>query len=90
MAKQLIKVSTKLSAEQLEKLDRIKEVYSFKSTYEVIQVVMGVFISRTDVEECAEPTIDDEIDDMFASLRDHEEIEYIRPRRKLPNTLEYV
>lgn len=43
-----IKIGCRITPEQHNKLHRIKEEYGFKSTYEILQVLLGVFIDKTE------------------------------------------
>ena len=69
------KIPVRVDLEQWQRLDKIRADYHFKSTYEIMQYILGCFLR----------VLPDEIKEMFYDLSQAERhFEYVKPKRKLP------
>lgn len=66
-----IKIFSRVSRSDYNRLTEIKKKYGFKSNYEIVQYLMRCFlrVADPDKDTCTEP-IPVEIEEMFASMTD--------------------
>ena len=83
------KIPVRVDLEQWQRLDKIRADYHFKSTYEIMQYILGCFLRVADPMpgDDDEEVLPDEIKEMFYDLSQAERhFEYVKPKRKLHNT----
>ena len=81
------KIPVRVDLEQWQRLDKIRADYHFKSTYEIMQYILGCFLRVADPMpgDDDEEVLPDEIKEMFYDLSQAERhFEYVKPKRKLP------
>ena len=81
------KIPVRVDLDQWRRLDKIKTDYHFKSTYEIMQYILGCFLRVADPmpDDDDEEVLPDEIKEMFYDLSEAERhFEYVKPKRKLP------
>ena len=80
------KIPVRVDLEQWRRLDKIRTEYHFKSTYEIMQYVLGCFLRVADpTPDDEEEVLPDEIKEMFFDLSEAERnFEYVKPKRRLP------
>ena len=80
------KIPVRIDLEQWQRLDKIRADYHFRSTYEIMQYILGCFLRVADpTPKDDDEVLPDEIKEMFSSLSEAERhFEYMKPKRKLP------
>lgn len=84
---QFKKIPVRVDLEQWRRLDKIRVDYHFRSTYEIMQYILGCFLRVADPVpgEENDEIVPDEIKSMFSDLAEAERhFEYVKPKRKLP------
>lgn len=83
-----VKIFSRISKENYERLNRIKEKYGFKSNYEIMQCLVHTFLKYADPEiKRPHPNVAVEIDEMFQEFANVEAPQYIKPIRARRRTI---
>lgn len=82
-----IKIFSRISKGDYERLSSIRKKYKFKSNYEIIQYLVHCFLRVADPEndEQIEP-VPKEIEDMFSDLSEADrKFMFVKPKRRCPH-----
>ena len=82
-----IKIFSRISKGDYERLSTIRKKYKFKSNYEIIQYLVHCFLRVADPEndEQIEP-VPKEIEDMFSDLSEADrKFMFVKPKRRCPH-----
>lgn len=82
-----IKIFSRISKSDYERLSTIRKKYKFKSNYEIIQYLVHCFLRVADPEndEQIEP-VPKEIEDMFSDLSEADrKFMFVKPKRRCPH-----
>lgn len=78
-----VKIFSRISKENFDKLTRIKESYGFKSNYQILQCLVHTFLKLADSEiQEPHPSVEHEVEDMFKELAEVEAPVYQKPVRR--------
>lgn len=82
-----IKIFSRISKSDYERLSSIRKKYKFKSNYEIMQHLVHCFLRVADPEndEQIEP-VPKEIEDMFSDLSEADrKFMFVKPKRRCPH-----
>ena len=85
MSKVKVKIFSRVSKQNYEKLERIRETYGFKSVYQIVQSLVHTFLNNVESRNPHELTGEEEINQMFEEFVNHEgvqaDVRYMKPTR---------
>lgn len=83
-----VKIFSRISKENFDKLTRIKESYGFKSNYQIMQCLVHTFLKLADSvakKQEPHPSIECEVENMFKEFANAEsptiDVRYLTPTR---------
>lgn len=86
MSKVKVKIFSRVSQQNYEKLEQIREAYGFKSVYQIVQSLVHTFLDNVESRNPHELTGEKEINEMFEQFANHEgvqpDVRYMKPTRR--------
>ena len=80
-----VKIFSRVSQQNYEKLEQIKEEYGFRSVYQIVQSLVHTFLDKVESKNLNNISADEEIENMFEEFSNFEktsaDVRYVTPNR---------
>ena len=80
-----VKIFSRVSQQNYEKLEQIKEEYGFRSVYQIVQSLVHTFLDKVESKNLNNISADEEIENMFEEFSNFEkpsaDVRYVTPTR---------